>query len=240
MHKLSALCAIKNYGNIHLITTEKGKEFLKGIPYTSIELFEEEPSDIYSPTWSSSKIYAYRQIAKKGERFLHIDYDVFLFKKINFPESDVIVQSYEDANHPWYNVPKALELLKNHYLLKEKSDYIAYNCGILGGNPDHILYYAEEALKLLNDKDNRDYWHATFELDHIAKSVVLEQLYLVYCCEKINSKVYFLFPTIYIDEKLAVKYGYTHLMGAKKDKTILDKVSKKLKEYEANIHISRT
>lgn len=36
MHKLSALLALENYDNIHLITTEKGKEFLEGIPYTSV------------------------------------------------------------------------------------------------------------------------------------------------------------------------------------------------------------
>lgn len=100
MHKLSVLTALKNYGNITLITTPKGKEFLKDIPYTNIELFEEEIPSNFSRVWTMSKLFAFKQIANKNEPFLHIDYDVFLFKKLPeyFINGQIVCQNIEDQN----------------------------------------------------------------------------------------------------------------------------------------------
>lgn len=65
MHKLSVLSTLESHGNIHLITTENGKKFLGGLPYTSIEIFEDEIDEKYKRVWAISKLCAYKQILKK-------------------------------------------------------------------------------------------------------------------------------------------------------------------------------
>lgn len=238
MHKLSVLTALKNYGNITLITTEKGREFLGSLPYTSIELFEEEIPDNLKATWSISKIYAYKQIAKKGEPFFHIDYDVFIFKKLPewFENSEVVCQHFESEYEliSTYNLEIFSKKCPNKYFFDGTVDY-ACNAGILGGNNmSAIIFYVDEVIKLLTDKDNiENYWeNNNLNINYWSKAVIAEQLYIVYCLEKLNIKPTPLFKNGWPSEEKAIEIGYTHLMGSKNNFGISTKIEKKIKQYE--------
>jgi hypothetical protein len=235
MHKLSVLAALKSHGNIHLITTEWGKNFLGNLPYTSIELFEENINPDYSRVWAISKLYAYKQIIKKGEPFLHIDYDVFLFKTlpIRIINGGIICQQLEGE-----------ELISNTYYLHDfenhcKNKYLynpvvrhAYNTGIFGGNDlKSISFYLNQAFKLLFDKENEYYWLHLNSATYLTYTLVIEQYWLSQCLFYLNLTPTLIFDT-YMTEDIAKELGYTHLMAAKNDIYIQDKIKNKIRQYE--------
>jgi hypothetical protein len=242
MHKLSVLTALKNYGNITLITTKKGKEIFGDLPYTNIELFEKEIPIGYRRVWSLSKLFAYQQICKKNEPFLHIDYDVFLFKKFSDEtlKGGIICQSIEDKG--WietsYRLNEFNSQCKNKYLYKLHKDVdFAYNVGVFGGSDiQSINFYVDEALKLLFDKENKHWW-INYNVDNWwVYAVILEQFYLAVCLKHLNvEQPTLIFPKDYLigDEQFSKKIGYTHLMGQKNVAETLLKVKNKIKQYES-------
>ena len=242
MHKLSALLALENYDNIHLITTEKGKEFLGGIPYTSVSIFDEDIDTKLKETWSISKIYAYQQILKQNKPFLHIDYDVFLFKRLPdwIEKSEIAVQHLEDVDilKKYYNIDVFENKCPNLFLYN-KDIKKAANMGIFGGNNlDAIGFYVDETLKLFNDVDNRkSFWlpknvGLTY---HNAKAILLEQFYLMNCLETIEIKTTPLFKNLingWPTEKDATEYGYTHLLGSKGNIELMKQIENTILKYE--------
>ena len=235
MHKLSALLALKNYGNITLITTKKGLDFLKGIPYTNVELFEEEIESNLKNTWSISKIYAYKQIIKKRETFLHIDYDVFLFKKLPkwFEESKILTQSIEDFKRvkSSYDLDNFFNECPNTNIMNENIKY-SCNMGIFGGSDfDFFNFYIKKALNLMLNEENRvNYWENK-NLKTNARSIILEQYMLVNCLEFLNKKMTTLFKTAEPKENEAKELGYTHLLNSKSNKLTQERIKKTLAMY---------
>jgi hypothetical protein len=172
LHEMSVECALHSYGNIHLITTLEGKEFLKDIPYTSVEIFDENIEQIdlsmtelvgeYPDVWALSKMIAYYQIAKKKKPFFHIDYDVFLFNRLpeEYNTADLVVQHIENTN--MINFYYDLDQFEKHVgdkFFYDPNKKLAFNCGIFGGNNfDAIISYFQESMKLLLSPKNEVYW----------------------------------------------------------------------------------
>lgn len=236
MHKLSVLTALKSYGNIHLITTPKGKELLGDLPYTSIELYEEELPANLKDAWSLSKIYAYKQICKKNEPFLHIDYDVFLFKRLpdHFEKAEILIQHMEIGKQivEYYYLDVFFKECANKYWANEKV-LVAYNMGIFGGtNIKAIKFYADETIKLLTDKKNIDsYWTKQgMPIVACTKAVILEQWYLVCCLNKLGVKARALLTEYEDLDKQAVRLGYCHIWGDKRKPEIQELIKNKIKE----------
>lgn len=236
MHKLSVLTALKSYGNIHLITTPKGKELLGDLPYTSIELYEEALPENLKDAWSLSKIYAYKQICKKNEPFFHIDYDVFLFKRIpeHLESSEVLIQHMEIGKQmvDYYHLHVFFENCVNKYLSNDKI-LVAYNMGIFGGtNIKAIRFYADEAIKLLTDKENiQSYWTKQgMPIVACTKAVVLEQWYLVCCLDHLGVKASALLTDYEDFDKEASKIGYCHIWGSKRKPAVHELIKNKIKE----------
>jgi len=235
MHKLSVLTCLKNHGNIHLITTQKGKEFLKDIPYTSVELFDEEINRNYSNFWAISKIYAYRQIARKMKPFIHIDYDVFLFKKLPdyILNSRICAQETEKLfDSKYQSINKLRGVLNNKYLFEDYSPIFEYNTGIFGGNDTQsISHYCEEVLKLVFDESNLQAFNQNLFSDKWHLSTILEQSYLSMVMDQIHVDVSVLFQDMKEHSK-SLDIGYTHLMGAKKNLKVIEAIKKKILEYQ--------
>ena len=261
LHRLSVLSALKSYGNIHLITTKKGKDFLGSLPYTSIEIFDSpffsnlsSSGDLspYNNVWSLSKLIAYKQISNRNEPFLHIDYDVFLFKKLpdHITKGEIICQHIENRNiiNHVYFLPVFEVLCKNKYFYNPDIDWGA-NCGVFGGtNFEFINFYVDSAFNLLMDHSNIEYWSRGHELaqqiSHQWKwtwqAGLLEQLWLSQCLSYKNINPSLIFELKDYDSlehfsaltnELSTKMGYTHLIAySKESPAIMEMVRKKIKE----------
>lgn len=245
MHKLSVLTALESYGNIHLITTPKGKALLGSLPYTSIEVYDEElPVDL-TEVWSLSKLYAYRQICRKNRPFLHIDYDVFLFKKlpVEFEQAEILVQHTETGQDTmdYYALDLFFNNCKNLYLGSDKINY-AYNMGIFGGHRlDVINFYCEETLRLLKDKENIEtYWKTDLGTkDYSPKAVVLEQWYLACCLANLRVDATTLLKMHQSHETLsgeATNLGYCHVWGDKHNSTVHRKIKNRIFKLEKQMN----
>jgi hypothetical protein len=237
MHKLSVLTALKNYGNIHLITTKTGKEFLKDLPYTSIEFFEDNINTDYWRIWAISKLYAYRQIIRKNEPFLHIDYDVFLFKKLpeNILSGGTIFQNKEGEHciRGSYDYDNFVNKCKYKPLFS-KDVMFAYNVGVFGGNNIDVLKFAvDNIFDLIFHEDNKDFFLKDSLNISWAYSVLTEQLYLAMCLDHLGVKPSLIFPNDDFD-RISKELGYTHLMGRKNEKEVTEKVVKKIEEELLN------
>jgi hypothetical protein len=81
MMTLSALLAKKNYGNIHLYCDESTADLVKkiGIPYDSIDT--NILKNFNGKTFSIPKLLTF---AAQTEPYIHIDFDTFIFDKIDF------------------------------------------------------------------------------------------------------------------------------------------------------------
>jgi hypothetical protein len=81
MMTLSALLAKKNYGNIHLYCDKSTAELVKkiGIPYDTIDL--SVLKNFKGKTFSIPKLLTF---AAQTEPYIHIDFDTFIFDKIDF------------------------------------------------------------------------------------------------------------------------------------------------------------
>lgn len=239
MHKLSVLLALKNYGNITLITTPKGKELLSSIPYTNIELFDPEVDLDLKQTWSISKLFAYRQIIEKNEPFFHIDYDVFLFNRLPdwFENSKIGFQHNENSEYidEYYKFDIFFENCKNTYNA-DKSIKYAYNLGLFGGTDiESMTFYINSAFEVLYDEENqKEYWlKEGLPLYHGTKATIIEQWYLACCLNKLGVTAT---PLLSDNHKLnddAIKLGYCHVWGAKHKNEVHKKIKNKIKKIEA-------
>ena len=241
MHKLSVLTALRSYGNIHLITTEKGRDFLSDLPYTSIELFEDTPPIELNDVWSISKIHAYKQICKKNDPFFHIDYDVFLFNRMPewFEQAEVVFQHIEDKQSmPYYELKYIFERCKNTFLAKKNRNF-ALNMGIFGGNNiKAIEFYTDECFKIVYNKYNfQNYWaYKDLPIPYGSKAVALEQWYITFCLDhmKVTPTALLRGNELKMDEK-SREYGYCHVWGAKHSDQVHDLIKYKINEIESQI-----
>ena len=138
---LSCLTLKKWYKNIELVTDSVGAPLFinqLNLPYTSTSVCLDELNHYHPELWAIGKIKAY-QI--QTEPFLHIDGDIFIWKKLgdlSFHKSPLIVQNVE------YDCKWNIEAMVNNekklsFLPEEingaykKSDFTSINAGVIGG-----------------------------------------------------------------------------------------------------------
>jgi hypothetical protein len=137
MAKTSHDCVKKHGYSTCLYTDKNGYKKLKNvIPYDEIILFDDQIlSKLNSQIWSLGKILAMSLV---NEPFIHIDFDLFLFKKINddiikkdffalYPEPwmDKIKSFRENISKIWNVYPERNDLNKNA---------ISFNFAVVGGS----------------------------------------------------------------------------------------------------------
>ena len=222
----------KWFEEVHLVTDLKGKELVEdyGLTFSSIDTsLENVMNGVYENHWSLGKIYACK-IQK--EPFIHIDIDVILFKPLpeSFLKSEAAFQNIEtESQKYWYKW--LLDHADTNY--KEKPKWFdakqirAYNCGIIAFNKlDVIQEWWDESLNYIKFLDDSNY-----DYDHHLSCLIYEQ-FCVYCiCQYYNYNVDLL--TFYgkeeerffgtLDEELAKKLGYTHLIAASKRQPLIEK-----------------
>jgi len=230
MHKISAFFLKKNFNEVHFITDSESLPYFKDIKFSSISTDFDLLSKEYGEVWSLNKLYAYKLISQKGDPFFHIDYDVILWGGLRekFKKAAIFAQCEERRFHESYEIEKFLKNCPNLYLAGEiqKPKY-AINVGILGGSDLEFFYnYADSALKLVLDPINKDFWvnYKGFSTNW-SKAVIPEQYYLAVCEEYYNKKIETLFSKQWPEEDEILEKKYTHLMGAKDQKEVEEKIN---------------
>lgn len=229
-HKLATFLAKKNLKEVHFLTDSESIEYFKDIPFNSVDIIFDNLDLRYNNVWSASKIIAYEHILKKGDPFIHIDYDVFLWAGIpeRIKNAAVFGQCEEHNSYYWYGIEKYIELCPAAYIIGEVNPKPLHgiNVGIFGGNNlNFIKKYIDSALSTLFDKRNEEFFFGdnVFE-HHWNRAVIVEQYNLAACCQYYGVKPELYFPYGWPSEIEASAKYYTHLMGSKHKTTLKNKM----------------
>lgn len=227
IQKLSAYFAKQSYGNIHFLTDSESECYFQDVPWTSVETSLDSVSHEYPDVWSLSKLEAYKIIAKKGDPFVHVDYDVILWRPL--PEwlfhTGVFAQCPEQTIGHLYETEKFFLNCPNKHCFDLQAPDYAYNVGIFGGSDlDFIYSYADSAIKFVVDPANKNFWAKYSGYSkYWCKATLAEQHFLASFAAIKNKEVRCLFP-YWPTESMAIERNYTHLMAGKSMPHILKRV----------------
>jgi len=244
MHQLSLHYALKHYGNVHLYTDEEGAKRLKHLPFTSVSTELKDLPKV-NTNWALGKIYAYKLLADKGQPFLHLDSDVFLFE----PLPEQLVNARVFAQHmegqPGSGV-NAQYMLKHFYDVFTYAPFaytepsFAANMGIFGGtDTDFIGRYAMTSLAFCLDKSKaliqNALWHQVAKLANQpidwVKAAIPEQYFLWAQAQQDGVPIQYLMTDeerIRETERTDGNPTYTHLAMAKSDPNVLASLIRRL------------
>ena len=249
---LSVETARRHYPQTLLVTDNEGAEMLVngiGLEFdqvsTALNGFDTSDAD----WWVLGKLYAYRA---QEEPFVHIDNDVFLWSGL--PEelmtAPLCAQNpeYFSFELPSYYRPLVYDQALrngNGWSPDEWTWYVskrggrAINCGFFGGTRlDFINYYADLAIRFLENPLNRSVW-ACVESKR-RDNVIFEQ-YLLSACMVFHEhwanspfkdiSIRFLFHSLedaFLPER-AREAGYTHMIaGAKRNKKFTKRLEQRV------------
>jgi len=192
---LSCLLLRQFYDHVELFTDEIGKKVLIDIlqlPYTDVHVVFDNKFVIHPKLFSLAKIHTY---SLQQEPFIHIDGDVFLWKRFSdsLLNAELISSNLEkdlffnedilrEVNQEFDFIP---EHLKGVY---ERDTIFASNAGIFGGsNIEFIKHYCKEANNIIESNK--------IKLDSVntgALNFLIEQISLFYLSEqeKISTTYY--------------------------------------------------
>lgn len=221
--------------NTELVTDRAGEELIinkYGVPFKSVSVTLDEINHIDKRHWAIGKIEACR---KQTEPFIHVDNDVFWFKRIpeyilnaqacfqNIEKDSVTFKFYEGmARNARRNFKKAKPFV-------DYSKISAVNCGIIGFNDlSFIEEWADYAYEYIDHFDTTIMDLSAFKLP----SLMFEQFHLYYFLEHYGFDVKFVAGdnhTQWITPERAEELGYTHLISASKrnhavEKRLLDRL----------------
>ena len=228
MHKVCAYFLKQNFGEVHFITDDTSLPYFKDINFSSVATeFNDLPKE-YGETWSINKLLAYKLITKRGDPFVHVDYDVVLWKGLEdrLKKADVFAQNKEKGSYDWYEIEKFEANCPNLHIAGKVDAPDGINVGIIGGNDLEFLYnYSDSALELILDPKNKDFWlnYRGFSKSW-NKAVIPEQYYLAVCSKYYNKKVELLFPNGWPNDQEAEEKHYTHCMNSKCDPNLRNKI----------------
>jgi hypothetical protein len=234
----------KWFKEVHLVTDKKGKELIDayGLEFTNVSIeLEDALADIDKKNWALGKIYACKV---QDKPFIHIDNDVILFKPLpdTFLSRDAAFQNNE--LHTWHRFYGGMiDFDRDNYKTppvwykfptNEEGD--SFNCGVIAFNRIELVQeWWDEALKYANYIDGiGGYSEGTINIS----SLIFEQHFVSSLCNHYGVSVGFLTDyyehwehnTHHINDTLAERLGYTHLISqTKREKHVEDKVKNAVK-----------
>lgn len=215
---LSVTLARRHYDRVELITDEPGIRTIAamGLPFTRTSTHL-QGLDMPPTAWAAGKLRAY---SLQWEPFIHVDADVFLFRRLpeHLEQVDVLTQSPE----PVEMYAKALAATPQHHverLTLPRAQWRAYNAGILGGrHVDFLREYAIEALRAIRDSPGF----------RPAAMTVYEQAFLGRHAHDRGVRV----ETLLTHPEEADGLGYAHLMGRKGAAECMRRVRERLQRED--------
>jgi hypothetical protein len=237
-----------------LVTDDEGARLLVDglrLEFESVSTGLNRLSNHDPALWMLGKLYAYQA---QVEPFVHLDTDVFLWKRLpahietasvfaQCPESFVIGQSYyykpDEVRHALTKKTPGWIPAEWEWSLSFGSPQPAACCGVLGGrHVDFIRYYAEEAIRLVEDPRNHAGWAS---LGWAAHNMLIEQYHLAACVGYHRNRPGSPFRDVEIrhlfdswgealNPNIAAKTGFTHLLAAaKRDIRLMDRLERRVK-----------
>ena len=229
MHKIAAYCLKKNFGEVHLITDSVSKPHFSSIPWTSVTTELDQVPPDYPQVWSLSKLYAFREIAKRGHPFIHTDNDVFLWKGIpdRLRNAQVFGQQPENVFDYRYEPQKMFSNCPSKHIFEVSCPPTAINVGIFGGNNVKFIGdYADSAIAFVEDSKNEWFWKEySGYWSWWCKATLAEQWFLGAFAMHHRVKVETLFSQ-WPSKEEAKEACYTHLMARKKHPDVREAVLK--------------
>lgn len=237
---LSVLCSKRWFEEVELVTDVKGKKLIEKykIPFDNVIVCLDDYNHIRAEHWSIGKMIA---CSLQESPFMHIDNDVFWFKR---PQERLLIadccfQNYENADYFDYNKQRPAAMASCPIREIDYSNTKALNGGIIGFNRlDVIPEWLELAFRYIDWFDKNESLNSWCNLS----SIMFEQYHIYQLLKKRDYDIsvicydYAMSETDchkkQISNMLADEYGYTHLIsGVKRNPWYEKKVKAKL-EYE--------
>lgn len=250
---LSVEAARRHYVDTMLVTDDEGARILidgVGLPVERVStdlnaLAEQDPA-----LWMMGKLRAYRL---QDVPFVHIDTDVFLWNRLpeNVERAPVFAQNPEHftigVSHYKPDRMQRLMTQETHGWIPPEWEWSLSHgdpqrgecCGIAGGNDlDFIHYYADSALRVIDDPRNRDGWSLVSDKGEF--NTLIEQYHLAACIDYHRNRqdspyrgveIRYLFDSFSdaFNPNLAAKRGFTHLLSnAKQNVVVADRMEKRV------------
>ena len=223
---LSVLYSKKWFKEIELVTDKKGKELVDKykIPFDNVVVCLDDYNHIDKHHWAIGKIVA---CSLQTKPFIHIDNDVYWFKKPpkRLLEAECCFQNYESTEDHWYKYQMSVAansspITEIDYKIKK-----ALNCGIIGFNRMDVLKeWLDLAFQYI------DWFENTNDVKGELSSVMFEQYHIYQILKKHNYDIQVITKG-WINDKIAIEYGYTHLIATSKRRPDIEKkVKKRLKK----------
>ena len=258
---LSLETARQHYPRTSLCTDDAGAELLidgLGLEFTEVSTALNALARADVEWWALGKIHAYEL---QREPFLHLDSDVFLWKRL--PEclesADVLAQNPEpfDRGTSYYQpeaVEKALRASGQGWLPEAWKWYRSEGraqrgdcCGIFGGTRmEFIQHYAAQARRLIEHPANQQAWrNLPARRD---QNVLFEQYLLAACLEHRCSQpgagaarveIRYLFNSLEeaFNRQRAAEVGFTHFIaGAKKNAVLMERLERRVQRDYPELH----
>jgi hypothetical protein len=215
------------YGEINLITDNKGAEIFGCYDWTTIDTSLEQLPKEYGEVWSLGKLKAFNIIANKGEPFFHFDHDVFINKRLppEIESAGVVFQSPEYIYSKYhYDLPLFIRggvcphrLIPDNFTSVNDTgditrDIVAFNCGVVGGlDVDFFKFYSHTALEMVLHPANAKLWltpNSVWMAERPktfmswTKAVLAEQYHAAVTCNYLNITPTFVVPQPYDQTKM--------------------------------------
>jgi Family of unknown function (DUF6734) len=237
---LSYETARQHYADTALYTDDLGARILidgLGLRFAEVSTALNALTDFDASWWSAGKFIAFQQ---QSEPFVHLDYDVYLWKALPEPltSAQVFTEHPEHIDNSWPDyqpalVESALALWNDTWLPTEWAWYrgrlepqVALCCGIVGGsNVEFLRYYANVAMRTLSHPRNK---LAFANLEDKHRHMVLMEQWLLSACVEYHGAhpespfngvtSHHLLQTLEeaLDPERTSKLGYTHLISTAK------------------------
>jgi hypothetical protein len=241
---LSCLQLKQYYPEVVLYTDTVGAKMLIDtlkLPYTDVICELDKFSGIHNQLWALPKIDAY---ARQNKTFLHVDGDVFIWKKFSpeISEAGLIAQNKEVSTNYYETMLKSLELTLTYLPpeiaaeRKKTSTIYAYNAGILGGSDINFFQsYTSKAREFIDR--NVD----VFSRISVFNFNIFYEQYLFYClANEADKKVAVVFDEIFGDSHykgfgdfIEVPHNkhYVHLLGNyKRTESVCERMATRLRQ----------
>ncbi len=241
---LSCLLLKEYYPNVTLYCDKVSANILIDklkLPYSNVVCRLDNLNRYHPQLWALPKLYTY---AQQDCPFLHIDGDVFIWKKFNedLLAGKLIAQNEEAATGYYESMLANLESELTYFPTEiefernGKQPIHAFNAGIIGGTDTSFFKsYAKKAFQFVNNNEKN------FSRIQVSNFNIFFEQYLFYCLAKQKEiKVNVLFKEIISDNKyrdlgsfIEVPHNkkYLHLIGDyKRNKGVCEQLAFRLRQ----------